>query len=100
VHVAAFAAAFVVLPAVAIAQTPPATPTHGVKPNPQPSSGHGSNGGHGHAGGNGRYTPGVIVNASEYLATPNPHKTPFHNTTHNDIPPGQDVFGSQSSDGK
>jgi hypothetical protein len=55
---------------------------HGKRPN------HGSNS---------AYTPAVIINANDYLATPNPHKTPFHNTTHNTIPPGQEIFSSQST---
>jgi hypothetical protein len=58
---------------------------------------HGSHGNRPNHGSNSAYTPAVIINANDYIATPNPHKTPFRNTTHNTIPPGQEIFSSQST---
>ncbi len=85
-------AALLALPLAAAAQNAPRKPLP-TPPSHRPPSHH-------HHGNTGRFTPAVVINANDYIATPNPHKTPFHNTTHNTIPPGQDVFSSQSSDGK
>jgi len=94
--VAALSAASAALPPTTVAQASPRPAT----PQPAPSGrtpGHGSH--HG-SGSNGRYGPGVLIDARSYLATPNPQKTPFRNTTHTTIPAGEDVFSSQSTNGR
>ncbi len=93
---AALSAASVALPATVVAQTT----TVPARPQPSPAGrapGHGSGSHHGGSGNNRYGGPGVYVDARAYLTTPNPHKTPFRNTTHNTIPAGEDVFSSQSS---
>ena len=45
----------------------------------------------------GTYTPVVVIDPNSYLTTPNPHRTPFHNTSHVSGQPGQEVFHSLST---
>ncbi len=97
--VAALAATFVATQSGAFAQAaqPAATGTPGASVPASHSTSRPNRAGRHGAGG--RSTSPVLIDASHVIATPNPHKTPFRNTTHNDIPPGQDVFGTQSSGG-
>jgi hypothetical protein len=77
-----------VLPVAAVAQSAPVrTP---ITPRPVPTGAalrHPT----------GRYEPAVVIDPSRYLATPNPHRTPFHNQTHATIPAGETIFSSRST---
>jgi len=101
VALAAFA-----LPAIAAAQSAPAsgsaTPAHvksapAAQPRVRPTSPGGypiGYPGHGHSG---NYQPVIVINPNDYVSPPpKPHKTLNH--THADQFPGQQTFSSQSTD--
>jgi len=76
---------------------PPANPAHPITkprpPHPRPSGGYRPNG-YNNAY---PYYPNVNVDASQYLATPNPHHTPSNTTKPPKPANGQEVFSTHST---